>query len=102
LKNDKKCDYVICLSHLGYKYRNDKTKLCDITLASSSKDIDLIIGGHTHSFMKKPDLVKNTNGEAVMIHQVGWAGIVLGRIDVVFEKNKKTKCATCKNQLIKN
>lgn len=102
LKNDKKCDYVICLSHLGYKYRNDKTKLCDITLASSSKDIDLIIGGHTHSFMKKPDLVKNTNDEAVMIHQVGWAGIVLGRIDVVFEKNKKTKCATCKNQLITN
>lgn len=101
LKNDEKCDYVICLSHIGYRYRNDPNRLNDKVLAASSKDIDLIIGGHTHTFMRKPDLVKNINDEPVMVHQVGWAGIVLGRIDVVFEKNKKTKCSTCKNQMIK-
>lgn len=101
LKNDEKCDYVICLSHIGYKFRNDPKRVNDTVLAASSKDIDLILGGHTHTFMREPDLVKNLNDEPVMIHQVGWAGIVLGRIDVVFEKNKKKKCATCKNQFVK-
>ncbi|MEZ4907162.1 MAG: hypothetical protein R2771_05870 [Saprospiraceae bacterium] len=44
---------MICLSHLGYKYNNDK--ISDIVLAQNSKDIDLIIGGHTHTFMKNQD-----------------------------------------------
>jgi 5'-nucleotidase len=101
LKNDEKCDYVICLSHIGYDFRNDPNRVNDKILAGSSKDIDLILGGHTHTFMREPDLVENKNGEPVMIHQVGWAGIVLGRIDVVFEKNKKKRCSTCKNQLVK-
>lgn len=102
LKNDEKCDYVICLSHIGYHFSNDLNRVNDKVLAASSKDIDLILGGHTHTFMREPDLVENKNGEAVMIHQVGWAGIVLGRIDVVFEKNKKKRCSTCKNQLVKS
>lgn len=101
LKNDEKCDYVICLSHIGYKFRNDPNRINDVALASSSENIDLIIGGHTHTFMREPDLIENKNGVPVMVHQVGWAGIVLGRIDVVFEKNKKTNCSTCKNQVIK-
>ena len=101
LKYEEKCDYVICLSHIGYYFRNDPTKINDKMLAAESEDIDLIIGGHTHTFMREPDLIKNKNDEPVMVHQVGWAGIVLGRIDVVFEKNKKKKCSTCKNQLVK-
>jgi 5'-nucleotidase len=101
LKNDEKCDYVICLSHIGYSFRNDPNRVNDKVLAASSKDIDLILGGHTHTFMREPDLVENKNGEPIMIHQVGWAGIVLGRIDVVFEKNNKKRCSTCKNQLVK-
>lgn len=101
LKNEEKCDYVICLSHIGYYFKNDPTKINDKILAAESEHIDLIIGGHTHTFMREPDLIKNKNDEPVMVHQVGWAGIVLGRIDVVFEKNKKKKCSTCKNQLVK-
>lgn len=101
LKHEEKCDYVICLSHIGYYFRNDPTKINDKMLAAESEDIDLIIGGHTHTFMREPDLIKNKNDEPVMVHQVGWAGIVLGRIDVVFEKNKKKRCSTCKNQLVK-
>jgi 5'-nucleotidase len=101
LKNEEKCDYVICLSHIGYKFRNNPDQVNDKALAASSKDIDLILGGHTHTFMREPDLIENQNGEPVMVHQVGWAGIVLGRIDVVFEKNKKKRCSTCKNQLVK-
>ena len=46
LRNDEKCDYIICLSHLGYKYENNKVS--DIALANASLDIDLIIGGHAH------------------------------------------------------
>jgi 5'-nucleotidase len=87
LKNEHKCDYIICLSHLGYRYRGDKVS--DITLASQSKDIDLIIGGHTHTFMKKPDEVLNKNGKKVIVTQAGWAGILLGRLDIYFDKKNK-------------
>ena len=76
LKHDEKCDLVICLSHLGYKY--DHAKVSDIQLAQNSKSIDIIIGGHTHTFMDKPDIYRNKEGENVIIHQVGWAGIRLG------------------------
>jgi len=87
LKNEHKCDYIICLSHLGYRYRGDKVS--DITLASQSKDIDLIIGGHTHTFMKNPDEVLNKNGKKVIVTQAGWAGILLGRLDIYFDKKNK-------------
>lgn len=82
LKNEKKCDLVICLSHLGYKYNN--SKVSDLVLASKTKDIDLIIGGHTHTFLSKPTLVKNLVGNEVIVNQVGAYGINLGRIDFYF------------------
>lgn len=100
LKRELDCDYVICLSHLGYKY-GDQT-ISDMVLAQESQNIDLIIGGHTHTFMNDPQHVKNAVGEAVTIHQVGWAGIVLGKLHVRFEKNKKGRCLSCKNILIKS
>lgn len=99
LKHDEKCDYVICLSHLGYKYENDK--LSDVLLAQNSKDINLIIGGHTHTFMEQPDKVMNLDGKEVLINQAGWAGIMLGQIDVYFERNFKKSCYHCKNKTIK-
>lgn len=93
LKHDEKCDLVICLSHLGYKY--DNNKVSDIHLAKESRNIDLILGGHTHTFMDAPDIYRNISGHSVIIHQVGWAGIRLGKIDVTFERNKRNKCITC-------
>lgn len=50
LKEKEKCELVICLSHLGFMYKNNPDKVCDITLAKSTRNIDLIIGGHTHTF----------------------------------------------------
>lgn len=100
LKNELNCDYVICLSHLGYKYR-ESDRLSDIDLAKSSKDIDLILGGHTHTFMRRPDVQANAVGKEINIHQVGFGGIYLGRIDVYFERNTKAKCLRCNNQLVK-
>lgn len=85
LKNEEKCDLVICLSHLGYKKRyND---MCDPVLAENTSCIDLIIGGHTHTFLKEPEMRKNKDGKSVLINQVGWAGLILGRIDFYFDRH---------------
>ncbi len=87
LRNGEKCDYVICLSHLGYQY-NDQT-VSDRTLAPQTSNIDLIIGGHTHTFLDAPVTVNNRNGQPVVINQVGFAGINLGRLDLTFEPGKR-------------
>lgn len=86
LKQELDCDLVICLSHLGYKYGNDK--ISDQVLAARSENIDLIIGGHTHTFLSKPEAYQNAVGKQVLVNQVGWAGINMGRIDFYFEKGK--------------
>jgi 5'-nucleotidase len=98
LKEEEKCDFVICLSHLGYKYKENKVS--DQVLAASSTHIDLIIGGHTHTFLNTPDRLANKVGKPVLVTQVGWAGIMLGRLDIFFEKNKKDSCVTCKNLMV--
>ncbi|MGQ2984719.1 bifunctional metallophosphatase/5'-nucleotidase [Flavobacterium sp.] len=90
LKVNEKCDLVICLSHLGFIYANEKEKISDLMLAWKTKNIDLIIGGHTHTFLTKPHLEKNLDGQDVMINQVGCYGINLGRIDFTFDKGKKS------------
>ena len=87
-KKEEKCDLVICLSHLGYNYKNEPNKICDLKLAAITKDIDMIIGGHTHTFLDKPTIVKNLDGKEVLVNQVGCYGINLGRIDVFFDSNK--------------
>ena len=86
LKNELGCDLVICLSHLGLQYKNKK--ISDITLAKKSKFIDLIIGGHTHTFLKKPKIITNAINKKVIINQVGWGGINIGKIDFIFKQNK--------------
>jgi 5'-nucleotidase len=89
LKQEEKCDLVICLSHLGYNYKNEPEKISDLNLAKKTKDIDLIIGGHTHTFLDKPTIVMNKIGEQTLVNQVGCYGINLGRIDFYFDYNKK-------------
>lgn len=77
------CDLIICLSHLGYSYDSDK--ISDLKLAEETSGIHLIIGGHTHTFLDKPTLTSNMNGDHVLVNQVGWAGLQLGRIDFEIE-----------------
>jgi len=86
LKKEEGCDMVICLSHLGYTYKEDTNKMCDLILAKESENVDLIIGGHTHTFMDEPAVKKNKSGSDVIINQVGWAGIQLGRLDFEFSR----------------
>ena len=87
LKHEQKCDLVICLSHIGYQYKNEQDKISDVKLAALTKDIDLIIGGHTHTFLDKPTVLKNADGKDVLVNQVGCYGVNLGRIDFYFDSD---------------
>ncbi len=86
---EKGCDLIICLSHLGYEYPT--TKLSDRVLAKKTKNIHLIIGGHTHTFLDKPTEELNSEGKIVLINQVGFAGLNLGRIDFEIETKAFSK-----------
>lgn len=98
LKKKEKCDMVICLSHLGYEYSN--TKVSDLVLAKETENIDLIIGGHTHTFLDVPTVIKNKKGNKVVINQVGWAGLKLGRLDYSFDSKKSSKLANTQSVII--
>jgi len=93
LLKDKGCHFIICISHLGYNYEQHKKqeKVSDTFLASNSRNIDYIIGGHTHTFLEQADEVINLEGVKVLVSQAGWGGIKLGRLDVVFSKATKDK-----------
>ncbi|BBE16772.1 5'-nucleotidase [Aquipluma nitroreducens] len=89
LKNDHKCDLVICLSHLGLSYEHNK--ISDVTLAPQTKYTDLIVGGHTHSFLEKPLVLKNADGNPIVVNQAGWAALETGRIEFLFDRVSKRK-----------
>jgi 5'-nucleotidase len=91
----KKCDLIICLSHLGYSYRS--AKIDDLKLASAVSGIDLIIGGHTHTFLDEPTRVKNHQGFETIVHQVGTGALRLGKVDFVFSKENKMKLASVRS-----
>jgi len=80
LKTTDRCDMVICLSHLGYT--------ADKRLVEQTRNIDIIIGGHSHTNMKTPDMLKNIDNKDVMVFQTAGRGIYVGRIDVELEKVK--------------
>lgn len=98
LKENQQCDLVICLSHLGYQYSSNKVS--DIVIAQHSKHIDIIIGGHTHTFLDRPTLIANQLGKNVIINQVGWAGVHLGQITLDFDLNKNYKTLELPNVIL--
>ena len=95
------CDLIICLSHLGYEYR-DPEKVSDQVLAREVSGIDIILGGHTHTFLEAPVQVINPDGFTTLINQVGWAGVQLGRIDILFTEAGKIPIAQGPISLISN
>ncbi|MBC2840773.1 bifunctional UDP-sugar hydrolase/5'-nucleotidase [Robiginitalea sp. SC105] len=84
LREEAACNLVVCLSHLGYRYE-DPTRVSDVVLARRTEGIDLIIGGHTHTFMETAQALTNRAGGKVLINQVGCFGINLGRVDFFLE-----------------
>lgn len=100
LKGKHKCDIVICLSHLGYSYKEDKVS--DLRVAAATKDIDLIIGGHTHTYLDKPTEVKNATGKITLVNQAAHGGAVLGRIDFILNSKTKEKRIAYNNYILNN
>jgi len=98
LRKEKGCDLVICLSHLGNTYTDNKVS--DKRLATESENIDFIIGGHTHTFLPVPIVYKNKKGDDVLVNQVGWAGINLGRLDFDFTKYSKKKLSKASSIMV--
>lgn len=98
LKDELKCDLIICLSHLGYHYGNNSQMISDLDLAAKTKNIDLIIGGHTHTFLEKPTVVLNAEQKEVVVNQVGCYGVRIGQIDFYFDefKSKSTTARVIK------
>ncbi len=83
LKHDKRCDVVICVSHLGW-LRPDE--MGDQKLLASSKDIDLVLGGHSHSYFKALRYVNNADGKAVPVDQNGKNAMYVGKLTLSFDK----------------
>ena len=92
LKIDHKCDLVMCLSHLGFSYENNK--ISDSALAPQTKYTDLIVGGHTHTFLEKPLVLKNADGKQILVNQAGWAALAAGKIEFIFDRTGKRKTFT--------
>lgn len=84
LKVDEKCDLVIALSHLGYSAQNPKAA-SDINLAKNTRNVDIIVGGHSHTFLKSEKIYQNLDGKDVIILQAGAQGEYVGRLDLKFE-----------------
>lgn len=76
LKDEKNCDMVICLSHLGYGEDKD--------LAASVRNVDLIVGGHTHTLLDDKQVVKDLDGEDVVIVQNWKWGLNVGHLSIDF------------------
>jgi len=87
LKKKKHCDFIICLSHLGLS-DNNYNNINDKILAKESENIDLIIGGHSHTLLQKPLKYFNKEKKEVLIVQAGWGGANLGRINYAFPAKK--------------
>lgn len=83
LKNEKKCDLVILLSHCGY-YGGSQNNPDDCMIAAATEGIDIIIGGHTHTFIKKPAVIANKAGDKVYVVQAGEKGVDVGRLNIWF------------------
>ena len=89
LKLEHNCDLVICLSHLGFSY--EQSKISDTKLAPQTRFTDLFVGGHTHTFLEKPSVLKNADGNPVLVNQAGWAALEVGKIDFIFDRSGKLK-----------
>ena len=81
LKNEKKCDLVIFLSHLGYQ-GGTLDHPSDQLLVPASRNIDLVVGGHSHTFIKEPCVLKDLDGKDVPIVQAGCQGIQVGKFEI--------------------
>lgn len=90
LRHNEKADVIVALTHIGY---SDDKHANDSVLAATSKDIDLIIGGHSHTPLNPanpkslPTIIKNADGRDVVVAQLGSKGTTIGKIDIDLDNN---------------
>ncbi len=84
LRKEEKCDVVICLSHLGL-YGSGLGDAGDEVLAAQTEGIDLILGGHSHTFLERPAFYENASGQEVPVMHVGKNGAYVGKIKLELE-----------------
>lgn len=78
LLKGKGCDLVVCLSHLGIQKDKD--------LVAKTRNIDVILGGHSHTFMKGPQNYQNMDGKEVPLMHSGKSGVRVGRLDLTLKR----------------
>lgn len=83
LKDREKCDLIICLSHLGWKGE----PYSDETLIPNTRDIDIVLGGHSHSYFDRTLFYKNLDGKEIPLQQMGKNAVYVGKMKVKMEKN---------------
>jgi 5'-nucleotidase len=87
LKNDERCDLVICLSHLGYVQEGNTPD--NQKLAAQSENIDIIIGGNSNKLLSNAVVLKNKLKHEVILAQTAWNGMMMGRTIVHFDDDKQ-------------
>lgn len=85
LRQEERCTFVVCMSHLGYDADNQRG---DSFIASQVDGIDFIASGHSHLFMTEPVTQTQPCGAKTLIFQVGKSGIYVGRVDFTFRAGK--------------
>ena len=80
LKNKEKCDVIVCLSHQG-THPSAEGKLSDVELAQATRNIDIIIGAHTHKTLTNV-YIPNLDGDSVFLAQMGKSGARIGKIQI--------------------
>lgn len=85
LKNDKKCDLVICISHLGW----EENGMGDQMMIAGSRNIDLVLGGHSHTYFKTLRYIKNLDGKNIFVDQNGKNAIYVGKMILDLTQSKK-------------
>ena len=78
LLKEKGCDLVVCLSHLGIQM--------DRELVAKTRNIDVILGGHSHTFMKGPENYQNVDGKEVPVMHTGKSGVRVGRLNLTLKR----------------
>ncbi len=85
LKNYKKCDLVICISHLGW----EENGMGDQMMIAGSRNIDLVLGGHSHTYFKTLRYIKNLDGKSIPVDQNGKNAIYVGKMILDLTQSKK-------------
>ena len=86
LRDKKKCDVVICLSHLGYDYEEQPEQYSDNVVFTKTHGIDLVLGGHSHSYMETPVYLKDADGKTVTLFHTGRNGTFVGTYEMTLTK----------------